>query len=75
MTGFEPQTSGIGSDRSINWATTTSQNCLVFIIGGHCVNFYEIAWAAKFLFCESLERRKLTKNVAKGQKLAWAKND
>ena len=26
MTGFEPQTSGIGSDRSTNWATTTSQD-------------------------------------------------
>ena len=25
MTGFEPRTSGIGSDRSTNWATTTSQ--------------------------------------------------
>ena len=25
MTGFEPQTSGIESDRSTNWATTTSQ--------------------------------------------------
>ena len=24
MTGFEPRTSGIGSDRSINWATTTA---------------------------------------------------
>ena len=24
MTGFEPWTSGIGSDRSTNWATTTS---------------------------------------------------
>ena len=24
MTGFEPRTSGIGSDRSTNWATTTS---------------------------------------------------
>ena len=23
MTGFEPRTSGIGSDRSTNWATTT----------------------------------------------------
>ena len=22
MTGFEPRTSGIGSDRSTNWATT-----------------------------------------------------
>ena len=25
MTGFKPQTSGIGSDRSTNWATTTAQ--------------------------------------------------
>ena len=24
MTGFEPQISGIGSDRSTNWATTTA---------------------------------------------------
>ena len=25
MTGVEPPTSGIGSDRSTNWATTTAQ--------------------------------------------------
>ena len=25
MTGFKPQTSGIGSNRSTNWATTTAQ--------------------------------------------------
>ena len=25
MTGFEPRTPGIGSDRSTNWATTTAQ--------------------------------------------------
>ena len=25
MTGFEPRTSGIGSNRSTNWATTTAQ--------------------------------------------------
>ena len=31
MTGFEPQTSGIGSDRSTNWATTTSQLQNLFI--------------------------------------------
>ena len=24
MTGFEPQTSGVGSDRSTYWATTTA---------------------------------------------------
>ena len=26
MTGFEPRTSGVGSHRSINWATTTAQS-------------------------------------------------
>ena len=25
MTGFEPQISGIGSNRSANWATTTAK--------------------------------------------------
>ena len=25
MTGFEPRTSGVGSDRSANWATTTAK--------------------------------------------------
>ena len=30
MTGFEPRTSGIGSDRSTNWATTTAQDPLTF---------------------------------------------
>ena len=35
MTGFEPRTSGIGSDRSTNWATTTARllntRCLFFL--------------------------------------------
>ena len=26
MTGFEPRTSGIGSDRSTNWSTTTASS-------------------------------------------------
>ena len=30
MTGFEPRTSGIGSDRSTNWATTTAHE-LMFV--------------------------------------------
>ena len=30
MTGFEPLTTGIGSDRSTNWATTTAQ--IYFIV-------------------------------------------
>ena len=33
MTGFEPRTSDIGSDRSTNWATTTAplQYILLFV--------------------------------------------
>ena len=30
MTGFEPWTSGIGSDHSTNWATTTAQLYMFF---------------------------------------------
>ena len=29
MTGFEPRISGVGSDRSTNWATTTAQIVVV----------------------------------------------
>ena len=32
MTGFELQTSGIGSDRSTNWATTTAQYLFTFYV-------------------------------------------
>ena len=31
MTGFEPRTSGIGSNHSTNWATTTAQDIFVDI--------------------------------------------
>ena len=30
MTGFEPRTSGIGSDRSTNWATTTAHHLFIY---------------------------------------------
>ena len=30
MTGFEPQTSGIGSDHSTKWATTTAPTTSVY---------------------------------------------
>ena len=30
MTGFELRTSGIGIDRSTNWATTTARNAYFF---------------------------------------------
>ena len=38
MTGFEPQTSGIGIDRSTNWATTTAHEiakCLFWCLNRH----------------------------------------
>ena len=31
MTGFEPRTSGTGSDRSTNWATTTARHSCFFV--------------------------------------------
>ena len=40
MTGFEPRTSGIESDRSTNWATTTAQN--------YCRTFKEWHWIVLF---------------------------
>ena len=32
MTGFEPRTSGIGSDRSTNWATQPLIDCYVMTL-------------------------------------------
>ena len=32
MTGIEPRTSGIGSDRYTNWATTTAMICEFIIV-------------------------------------------
>ena len=29
MTGLEPRTSGVGSDHSTNWATTTAQDSFI----------------------------------------------
>ena len=37
MTGFEPRTSGVGSDCSTNWATTTAQDVLSFYYIWHCI--------------------------------------
>ena len=34
MTGFEPRTSGIGNDRSTNWATTTARDVVVKLVFG-----------------------------------------
>ena len=31
MTGFEPRTSGVGSNRSTDWATTIAQNWSIII--------------------------------------------
>ena len=37
VSGFEPQTSGIRSDRSANWSTTTAPTMLATI----CVSFFQ----------------------------------
>ena len=36
MTGFEPRTSGVGSDRSTNWATTISPSLDLFFLSLSC---------------------------------------
>ena len=56
MTGFEPRTSGIGSDRSTNWATTTAPQK-----AGVCV----------FLSDQS-KSRKVTLNVLNPKGNSWA---
>ena len=54
MTGFEPRTSGIGSDRSTNWATTTARDwkCfnlrVQFVEYKHCELMSKISWINKF---------------------------
>ena len=47
MTGFEPQTSGISSDRSTNWATTTA---LVHIFVIFCMYFHFSSNLLAFIF-------------------------
>ena len=52
MAGFEPRTSGIGSDRSTNWATTPAQLTLYLTLSLFCLLYlYAISrYAYKFVF-------------------------
>ena len=43
MTGFEPRTSGIGSNHSTNWITTTAQVCIV-CCNSSCCRFTIVTW-------------------------------
>ena len=43
MTGFEPRTSGIGSDRYTNWATTTAQYLIIIVIPKLVENYHPIS--------------------------------
>ena len=62
MTGFEPWTSGIGSDRSTNWATTTAQSSgnlgtlLMLMLGD--LSYSSLPWklAKVFLAIPSLKK-------------------
>ena len=47
MTGFEPRTSGIGSDRSTNWVTTTAQPiCILELCDNRSIIFkYFRCWS------------------------------
>ena len=50
MTGFELQTSGIGSDRSINWATTTAALVFYFLYSTWGL-FHKTLWIRKLRIC------------------------
>ena len=56
MTGFEPRTSGIGSNRSTNWATTTS--LLVFLCNEILIwglNRNDLAYYSQSLLKQKIE--------------------
>ena len=55
MTGFEPRTSGIGSDRSTNWATTTA-----------LVELLDIVMPRERLLVDLKLNLLLTKDIQKG---------
>ena len=55
MIGFEPRTSGIGSDLSTNWATTTSQ-----------LNFFHLKSNLNHICLWIVERAKISKKKVGG---------
>ena len=46
MTGFEPRTSGITSNRSTNWATTTAQEFAMLLI---CKSTYQASSVSRVI--------------------------
>ena len=54
MTGVEPRTSGIKSNRSTNWATTTAQRTL--IVRGERITERLCSSLKRLAFCEGLFR-------------------
>ena len=49
MTGFEPRTSGVGSDRFTNWATTTAP--IPFLLGDDGDAHFGSVWPEKIAKC------------------------
>ena len=43
MTGFEPQTSGVGRDCSINWATTTAPIASIVMIKSNTISITSVS--------------------------------
>ena len=44
MTGFEPQTKSVGSDRSANWATPLPYKLNFVILNYRCTAGHQFAW-------------------------------
>ena len=55
MTGFEPRTSGIGSNRSTNWATT--------IVFGVCFEMSEKCYMMLAVYITSLSGRRKSDQI------------
>ena len=57
MTGFELQTSGIGSDCSTNWATTTAQlikSSRMFSFHTEAISLFHFEWDIPLYICTRL---------------------
>ena len=75
MTGFKPWTSGIGSDRSTNWATTTANRLFNFVESvsrfRHLLTQQTNLNSARF---SKIEKRIFTKVLIYFLKLDWNRN-
>ena len=54
MTGFEPRTSGFGTDRSTNWGTTTAQHQKLFDYLGIALKGFRVSFHSMWCACRKV---------------------